>query len=663
MEIEISFIYHSYRNEIDMNKSILKKILMIVGLGLVFYAVIWLCLVGLTYLLFNVILGKPDNWWGSPTIFSLAAVLWAIGMGIFIYNEWTKRHNGKNKGLMSLADFKKVGTNYLRIDDPEATSKGWIIDSKKLVDGLAYKHLGNSNSIVYGITRAGKTTGFVLPTIYSNATAKDKPCFILTDKKDELYQKTCNFLTKQGYRIWKLDISDATNSNCWNPLSAIWKDYQQYKKADMFSEEKYKAHTSLTDRVNNLLDMLFVQKEGAKDNPFWIESAKEFFAMILYANLDQNIKQSKFTLYELFKQFNNFSAQEWVDTIASIDKWGLVHQHKSIVADVSKAETTYAGVKASAIASLKFLTDATIQKISLDTDLPLFEFDKQPTALFLTLPAVSSDKVKLSSIYLQSFLKMCSELPERENNKEARPIYLLADEIGNIEAISGLSDLITTGLSKKIRCMLVFQSKAQLKAKYPKDYQIIQDNCELMTLIKTKDTELANNLSKAFGTYEKKEKTVNKDKDGQVTGSSYHTKTVPVLSETEILEMPRGKILIWLAGKKPIITHTIPIDQTKWYKKNIEEHDHTFKPVRLIPLHPEAPEEETEEKPMSEFEASKKDKVSPSKRRALDKKKTDEARVIVPKGKKRVVKKDNKMTHEKLAKLIAIKKSILERTK
>ncbi|MCQ3908864.1 MAG: hypothetical protein MJ200_05040 [Mycoplasmoidaceae bacterium] len=66
---------------------------------------------------------------------------------------------------------------------------------------------------------------------------------------------------------------------------------------------------------------------------------------------------------------------------------------------------------------------------------------------------------------------------------------------------------------------------------------------------------------------------------------------------------------------------------------------------------------------MSEFEASKKDKVSPSKRRALDKKKTDEARVIVPKGKKRVVKKDNKMTHEKLAKLIAIKKSILERTK
>ncbi|MCQ3908866.1 MAG: type IV secretory system conjugative DNA transfer family protein [Mycoplasmoidaceae bacterium] len=70
-----------------------------------------------------------------------------------------------------------------------------------MVDGLAYKHLGNSNSIVYGITRAGKTTGFVLPTIYSNATAKDKPCFILTDKKDELYQKTCNFLTKQGYRI------------------------------------------------------------------------------------------------------------------------------------------------------------------------------------------------------------------------------------------------------------------------------------------------------------------------------------------------------------------------------------------------------------------------------------------------------------------------------
>ena len=177
---------------------------------------------------------------------------------------------------------------------------------------------------------------------------------------------------------------------------------------------------------------------------------------------------------------------------------------------------------------------------------------------------------------MQNFLKFCNEIPNRQNNEECRPIYFLADEIGNIPSIAGLSDLITTGLSKKIRCMLVFQSKAQLRTKYPKDYQIIQDNCELMILIKTKDSELATNLSKAFGTREKKEKTTNRDKEGNITGSSWHTKTEPVLSPTEILELPRGKILVWLAGKKPIITKTLPIDKTKWYKTNIKEFNDKF---------------------------------------------------------------------------------------
>ena len=102
--------------------------------------------------------------------------------------------------------------------------------------------------------------------------------------------------------------------------------------------------------------------------------------------------------------------------------------------------------------------------------------------------------------------------------------------------------------------MLVFQSKAQLKANYPKDYQIIQDNCEVMILIKTKDTELASSLSRAFGTYENKAKSTNKDKDGKISGSSYHVTKEPILTETEILQLPRGKILVWIAGHKPIIT-------------------------------------------------------------------------------------------------------------
>ena len=42
-----------------------------------------------------------------------------------------------------------------------------------------------------------------------------------------------------------------------------------------------------------------------------------------------------------------------------------------------------------------------------------------------------------------------------------------------------------------------------------------------------------------------------------------------------------GKILIWLAGKKPIITKTLPIDKSKWYKNNIKEFNDKFVPEAI----------------------------------------------------------------------------------
>lgn len=88
--------------------------------------------------------------------------------------------------MLSPSEFKKIGTDYLPIENA-SLEKGWILDFKKVSGKVAYKHLSNYNSLVYGITRAGKTTGFVLPTIYRNSCSDSKPCFFNTDKKDALF--------------------------------------------------------------------------------------------------------------------------------------------------------------------------------------------------------------------------------------------------------------------------------------------------------------------------------------------------------------------------------------------------------------------------------------------------------------------------------------------
>ena len=169
-----------------MDKSRVKKSILIVVLAIVFYGLLWISLVGLATLIFNTISHNKTNWFLNSNLFIIAATLWAITVGALGYNYYVKTRGLKKNGILSPSEFKKIGTDYLPIENA-SPEKGWILDFKKVSGKVAYKHLPNYNSLVYGITRAGKTTGFVLPTIYSNSCSSNKPCFFITVKKDELF--------------------------------------------------------------------------------------------------------------------------------------------------------------------------------------------------------------------------------------------------------------------------------------------------------------------------------------------------------------------------------------------------------------------------------------------------------------------------------------------
>jgi type IV secretory pathway TraG/TraD family ATPase VirD4 len=130
---------------------------------------------------------------------------------------------------------------------------------------VRYKHYNpGCHMLVYGMSRSGKTTGYVLPTIFANAYSKEKPCFIVTDPKGELYELTVDVLKQQGYRIYKLDIINANYSNRINPLTDIWDAYQKFQN-DNDPDTKYMAHQELTDLVDELMMALVpddVTKKG-----------------------------------------------------------------------------------------------------------------------------------------------------------------------------------------------------------------------------------------------------------------------------------------------------------------------------------------------------------------------------------------------------------------
>ena len=80
---------------------------------------------------------------------------------------------------------------------------------------------------VIAATRLGKTTSFVIPTVLSFAKKQKKRSMIISDPKGELYRSTAATLEKEGYRVLLLNFRDFHHSEYWNPLTPIYRKYQE----------------------------------------------------------------------------------------------------------------------------------------------------------------------------------------------------------------------------------------------------------------------------------------------------------------------------------------------------------------------------------------------------------------------------------------------------
>ena len=77
----------------------------------------------------------------------------------------------------------------------------------------------DTHVLVLGATRSGKTTGYILPTIFLKAHQKRKDSMLITDPKGELYAKSAEMLGRQGYKVVLVNFRDYKHSEFWNPLT------------------------------------------------------------------------------------------------------------------------------------------------------------------------------------------------------------------------------------------------------------------------------------------------------------------------------------------------------------------------------------------------------------------------------------------------------------
>ena len=118
--------------------------------------------------------------------------------------------------------------NWVAYDDlPQSDVRG-VLKADTYRNGKlmqAYSKEEN-HALVVAATRLGKTTGYVIPAIISNARRKQKRSMVLSDPKGELYRITSQTLRDEGYRVILLNFRDYMHSECWNVLTPIFRKYR-----------------------------------------------------------------------------------------------------------------------------------------------------------------------------------------------------------------------------------------------------------------------------------------------------------------------------------------------------------------------------------------------------------------------------------------------------
>ena len=79
------------------------------------------------------------------------------------------------------------------------------------------KDISHTNCALFGPTGSGKSTVCIIGSAIS--LARGRSSIIFNDVSGEVYERTSTFLVRKGYRILRLDFSNSSNSESFNPIA------------------------------------------------------------------------------------------------------------------------------------------------------------------------------------------------------------------------------------------------------------------------------------------------------------------------------------------------------------------------------------------------------------------------------------------------------------
>ncbi len=477
------------------------------------------------------------------------------------------------------------------------------------------------HSIIIGATGSGKTTTFVSPMIQILASTKAGSSMVMTDPKGELFNLHSAYLAERGYDVKVIDLRDTYTSYRWNPLDAIWDNYQKYADAhnnaylhkDALDESMPKGSASETfegkavwyefegraySEYNDLVNAIKVFKRKTYDevyedlndlvsvlipienerDPMWEKGARSITLATLLAMLEDSEEESlcmtkeKFNFFNLTKILQN-SSEDYLQLrryFAGRSPLSKAYSLSKQVCDA--AESTRASYMSVVYEKLTLFNDAGICALTSSSDFSPEDLAARPTALFLKIPDEKTTRHNLAGIFVLNLYKQLIKVASANSDLTLpRNVYYILDEFGNMPKIENFDKMITVGRSRKIWFNMIVQSYSQLNNVYgDRVADIIKGNCGIKMFIGSNDLATCKEFSELCGNVTVVTKSTSGTDMDKAVNVSTQTQVRPLIYPSELQRLNHGSdighSIIVTFGNYPFKSYFTPSFKVPLYK-------------------------------------------------------------------------------------------------
>lgn len=426
----------------------------------------------------------------------------------------------------------------------------------------AWLETEDSNTLVIGTTRSGKTRTFIFPSIWLLAQAKES--MVITDPKGEIHDYTRSYLEKKGYDIIVMNFRDPSRSNFWNPIETV-------KKAK--NENDY---AKASEAAWNVAHSLVYQSPDIK-NDVWADGQESVIASLVLA-VAMEAPDNKFI--HMSSVYDNLIE---LGKIIKVPKDGILidyvplntffesldHSHlarKAYGTSLLSPERMRGSFFSNTSATLRLFSDPGISHITSQQDHNLSDVGKKPTVVFLVIPDEDTTRHVLASLYIDQTYQSLVELANKNDGRLPIRVNFLLDEFGNMPSIADFDTKVTVSLGRGIRWHLIVQDLQQLKKRYRENADTITSNCHTWIYLLTTDIKTAEEISKRTGKYTIQTQNYSSTGGdrGVSKGQSVGLTSRALLTPDEVLRWQVEESLVTRARNHPA---RLPLpDISKWVK-------------------------------------------------------------------------------------------------